>query len=61
MMEIGNFCSDPPGANPQCEDEERAHFGLWCIMSSPLVLVRDQLPLSLPPSAALIYVQSRTW
>ena len=42
-MEIGNFCSDPPGTNPQCEDEERAHFGLWCIMSSPLVLVRAQL------------------
>ena len=38
-MEIGNFCRDPPGVNPQCEREERAHFGLWCIMSSPLVLV----------------------
>ena len=38
MMEIGNFCKDPPGKNPQCEDEERAHMGLWCMMSSPLVL-----------------------
>ena len=38
MMEIGNFCKDPLGSNPKCEDEERAHFGLWCIMSSPLVL-----------------------
>lgn len=38
MMEIGNFCKDPLGKNKQCEDEERAHFGLWCIVSSPLVL-----------------------
>ena len=38
MMEIGNFCKDPPGKNPQCEDEEQAHMGLWCMMSSPLVL-----------------------
>jgi hypothetical protein len=25
------------GKNPKCFAEERSHFGLWCIMSSPLV------------------------
>ena len=50
MMEIGNFCRDPPGVNPQCEREERAHFGLWCIMSSPLVLVGCCVPPGLIPS-----------
>eukprot|EP00729_Bicosta_minor_P015037 gene15037-6128_t len=38
MMEIGNFCKDGPGKNQQCYNEEESHFGLWCIMSSPLVL-----------------------
>ena len=38
MMEIGNFCKDGPGKNQRCFEEERSHFGLWCIMSSPLVL-----------------------
>eukprot|EP00756_Hemistasia_phaeocysticola_P048504 Hpha_TRINITY_DN22926_c0_g1::TRINITY_DN22926_c0_g1_i1::g.154059::m.154059/K07407/E3.2.1.22B, galA, rafA; alpha-galactosidase len=38
MMQIGNFCSDPPGENPRCEAEERSHMGLWCMMSSPLIL-----------------------
>lgn len=38
MMEIGNFCKDGAGENPLCEREERAHMGLWCMMSSPLVL-----------------------
>jgi alpha-galactosidase len=37
-MEIGNFCSDPPGRNPRCFHEERSHFGLWCMLSSPLIL-----------------------
>lgn len=32
VMEIGNFCSDAPGRNLQCENEERAHMGLWCIV-----------------------------
>jgi alpha-galactosidase len=36
--EIGNFCKDGPGKNQRCFDEERSHFGLWCVMSSPLVL-----------------------
>jgi hypothetical protein len=35
MMEIGNFCKDPPGKNKQCEDEERAHFGLWWVLLTP--------------------------
>ena len=26
------------GKNQQCYNEEESHFGLWCIMSSPLVL-----------------------
>ena len=38
MMEIGNFCNDGPGKNQLCFEEERSHFGLWCIVSSPLVL-----------------------
>ena len=32
VMEIGNFCSDAPGENPLCENEERAHMALWCIV-----------------------------
>ena len=38
MMEIGNFCTDGPGENLRCEAEERAHFGLWCLISSPSLL-----------------------
>jgi len=34
MMEVGNF----GGLDPQRFHEERTHFGLWCIVSSPLVL-----------------------
>eukprot|EP00039_Didymoeca_costata_P027722 m.19038 g.19038 ORF g.19038 m.19038 type:complete len:663 (-) comp6470_c0_seq1:97-2085(-) len=37
MQEIGNF----NGADPQRSDEERTHWGLWCIMSAPLVLGFD--------------------
>lgn len=37
MMEIGNFCSDPTPSG-KCFNEERSHFGMWCIVSSPLVL-----------------------
>jgi alpha-galactosidase len=38
-MEIGNFCKDGPGKNnTKCFEEERSHFGLWCMMSSPLIL-----------------------
>ena len=33
-MEIGNF----GGKDPQRFHEERSHFGLWSIVSSPLVL-----------------------
>ena len=34
MMEVGNF----NGHDPLRFNEERTHFGLWCIVSSPLVL-----------------------
>eukprot|EP00928_Gymnodinium_smaydae_P087229 TRINITY_DN71522_c0_g1_i1.p1 TRINITY_DN71522_c0_g1~~TRINITY_DN71522_c0_g1_i1.p1 ORF type:complete len:615 (+),score=55.17 TRINITY_DN71522_c0_g1_i1:204-2048(+) len=34
MLEVGNFGGD----EPQRSDEERSHFGLWCIVSSPLIL-----------------------
>jgi len=37
MSEIGNF----NGADPLRTDEERTHWGLWCIMSSPLILGLD--------------------
>jgi len=36
MSEVGNF---PPG--PSQADEERTHWGLWCIVSSPLILGFD--------------------
>ena len=34
MLECGNF----HGADPLRFNEERTHFGLWCIVSSPLIL-----------------------
>lgn len=37
MQEIGNF----RGAEPMRSDEERTHWGLWCIISAPLVLGTD--------------------
>jgi len=37
MMQIGNF----KGAEPTRSHEERTHFGLWSIVSSPLVLGFD--------------------
>ena len=33
-MQIGNF----QGQEPQRTHEEQAHFGLWTIVSSPLIL-----------------------
>lgn len=36
MSEVGNF---PPG--PTQHDEERSHWGLWCVISSPLILGFD--------------------
>ena len=36
-MEVGNF----HGKDPQRFNEERTHFGLWCMLSSPLVLGFD--------------------
>eukprot|EP00040_Diaphanoeca_grandis_P020089 m.106639 g.106639 ORF g.106639 m.106639 type:complete len:720 (-) comp27740_c0_seq2:207-2366(-) len=37
MMEVGNFC-DTPDVSGLCFTEERSHMGMWCIVSSPLVL-----------------------
>lgn len=37
MMQIGNF----KGAEPTRSHEEQTHFGLWCIISSPLILGFD--------------------
>ncbi|CAK0910657.1 unnamed protein product [Prorocentrum cordatum] len=37
MSEVGNF----RGADPLRTDEERTHWGLWCILSSPLILGLD--------------------
>ena len=34
MMQIGNFKGD----EPQRTHEEQTHFGLWTIVSSPLIL-----------------------
>ena len=36
-MQIGNF----KGLEPTRSHEEQTHFGLWCIISSPLVLGFD--------------------
>ena len=37
MQEIGNFGGDEPLRS----DEERTHWGLWCVISAPLVLGTD--------------------
>lgn len=37
MSEIGNF----QGPDPLRTDQERTHWGLWCILSSPLILGLD--------------------
>ena len=37
MSEIGNF----NGPDPLRSDEERSHWGLWCVTSSPLILGTD--------------------
>lgn len=37
MQEIGNF----QGADPLRTDEEMSHWGLWCIISAPLILGTD--------------------
>ncbi|CAE7211879.1 unnamed protein product [Symbiodinium pilosum] len=36
MSEVGNF-----PAGPHQQDQERTHWGLWCIVSSPLILGFD--------------------
>lgn len=35
MSEVGNF------AGPHRDDQERTHWGLWCVVSSPLILGFD--------------------
>lgn len=35
MLEVGNF------AGPMATNESRTHFGLWCVVSSPLILGLD--------------------
>lgn len=37
MLEVGNF----EGQEPLRTDEEKTHFGLWCVASAPLVLTFD--------------------
>eukprot|EP00038_Savillea_parva_P011730 m.199659 g.199659 ORF g.199659 m.199659 type:complete len:667 (+) comp20803_c0_seq1:35-2035(+) len=37
MQEIGNF----NGADPLRSDEETTHWGLWCVISAPLILGAD--------------------
>ena len=37
MHEIGTY----QGADPLRSDEENTHWGLWCIVSSPLILGLD--------------------
>ena len=37
MSEVGNY----NGADPLRTDEEQSHWGLWCIVSAPLILGLD--------------------
>lgn len=49
MMQIGNF----KGEEPTRSYEEQTHFGLWSIISSPLVLGFDMYVTTLSPPPSL--------
>lgn len=45
MLQTGNFPNATQGGNARYFVESRAHFGAWCVVSSPLILgldVRDE-------------------
>lgn len=56
MLALGFRGSSPIGGPGLTQTEEEAHFGLWCIMSSPLLIGCD---LSKIPSSTLDLLKNR--
>jgi hypothetical protein len=43
MSEVGNFCRNGQPCSTDARASEASHWGLWSIVSSPLILVRTEL------------------